>query len=141
MDKKQKAKFQEEWKKPGNVKKGEIITPGAVVRGVAKVAGKVAGKEVGKKIAANAGKKLTAAEKAKVKDVKYVAKNAKPGSVQKMMDKLSPEEKRAYSEALRKSIPAKKKAAVYKKTPVNIPARVKTKTMTSRGKIITIREN
>lgn len=141
MDKKQKAKFQEEWKKPGNIKKNEVISPGAVVRGVAKVAGKVAGKQVAKKIAANAGKKLTAAEKTKVKDVKYVAKNAKPGSVQKMMDKLPLEEKRAYSEALRKAIPAKKKAAVYKKTPVNIPARVKTKTMTSRGKIITIREN
>jgi len=45
MSPKQKAKFQEEWKKPGNVKKGEIITPGAVVRGVAKAAAKVAGKK------------------------------------------------------------------------------------------------
>ena len=45
MDKKQKAKFQEEWKKPGNVKKGEIITPGAVVRGVAKAAAKVTAKK------------------------------------------------------------------------------------------------
>ena len=44
MDKKQKAKFQAEWKKPGNVKKNEIINPGSVVRGVAKVAGKVAKK-------------------------------------------------------------------------------------------------
>jgi hypothetical protein len=141
MSPKDKAKFQAEWKKPGNVKKGEIITPGSIVRGVAKVAGKVAGKQVAKKVAANAGKKLTAAEKAKVKEVKYVAKNAKPGSVQKMMDKLPLEEKRAYSEALRKSVPAKKKAAVYKKTPVNIPARAKTKIMNSRGKIITIKEN
>jgi hypothetical protein len=40
MDKKQKAKFQEEWKKPGNKKSGEILTPGAVVRGVAKAAAK-----------------------------------------------------------------------------------------------------
>jgi hypothetical protein len=45
MSPKDKAKFQEEWKKPGNVKKGEIITPGAVVRGVAKAAAKVAGKK------------------------------------------------------------------------------------------------
>jgi hypothetical protein len=45
MTPKQKAKFQEEWKKPGNVKKGEIITPGAVVRGVAKAAAKVTGKK------------------------------------------------------------------------------------------------
>jgi hypothetical protein len=45
MSPKDKAKFQEEWKKPGNVKKGEVITPGAVVRGVAKAAAKVAGKK------------------------------------------------------------------------------------------------
>jgi hypothetical protein len=141
MSKKEKDAFLAEIKKRGDIKKGEIISPGSVVRGVAKVAGKVAGKQVAKKVAANAGKKLTAAEKAKVKEVKYVAKNAKPGSVQKMMDKLPLEEKRAYSEALRKSIPAKKKAAVYKKTPVNIPARAKTKIMNSRGKIITIKEN
>ena len=44
MSPKDKAKFQEEWKKPGNVKKGEVITPGSVVRGVAKAAAKVAGK-------------------------------------------------------------------------------------------------
>ena len=141
MDKKQKAKFQEEWKKSGNVKKNEIINPGSVVRGVAKVAAKVAGKQVAKKIAANAGKKLTPAEKSRVKDVKTIVKGTKPGSLQKMMDKLPLEEKRAYSEALRKSIPAKKKAAVYKKTPVNVPARAKTKIMNSRGKIITIKEN
>jgi hypothetical protein len=141
MSPKDKAKFQSEWKKPGNVKKGEVITPGAVVRGVAKVAGKVAGKQVAKKIAANAGKKLTPAEKSKVKDVKTIVKGTKPGSLQKMMDKLPLEEKRAYSEALRKAIPAKKKAAVYKKTPVNVPARAKTKIMNSRGKIITIKEN
>jgi hypothetical protein len=45
MSPKDKAKFQEEWKKPGNVKKNEIIGPGAVVRGVAKAAAKVAGKK------------------------------------------------------------------------------------------------
>jgi hypothetical protein len=49
MSPKDKAKFQAEWKKPGNVKKGEIITPGAVVRGVAKAAAKVAGKQTAKK--------------------------------------------------------------------------------------------
>jgi small-conductance mechanosensitive channel len=48
MSPKDKAKFQEEWKKPGNVKKGEIITPGAVVRGVAKAAAKVVGKQTTK---------------------------------------------------------------------------------------------
>ena len=45
MSPKDKAKFQAEWKKPGNVKKGEVITPGAVVRGVAKAAAKAAGKK------------------------------------------------------------------------------------------------
>ena len=45
MSPKDKAKFQEEWKKPGNVKKGEIITPGSVVRGVAKAAAKVTAKK------------------------------------------------------------------------------------------------
>jgi hypothetical protein len=45
MSPKDKAKFQEEWKKPGNVKKGEIITPGAVVRGVAKATAKVTAKK------------------------------------------------------------------------------------------------
>jgi hypothetical protein len=45
MSPKDKAKFQAEWKKPGNVKKGEIITPGAVVRGVAKAAAKVTAKK------------------------------------------------------------------------------------------------
>ncbi len=141
MSKKQKDAFLAEVKKRGDIKKGEIISPGSVVRGVAKVAGKVAGKQVAKKVAANAGKKLTPAEKSRVKDVKTIVKGTKPGSLQKMMDKLPLEEKRAYSEALRKSIPAKKKAAVYKKTPANVPARAKTKIMNSRGKIITIKEN
>jgi hypothetical protein len=49
MTPQQKAKFQEEWKKPGNVKKGEIITPGSIVRGVAKVAAKVVAKQTVKK--------------------------------------------------------------------------------------------
>ena len=45
MSPKDKAKFQAEWKKPGNVKKNEIITPGSVVRGVAKAAAKVTAKK------------------------------------------------------------------------------------------------
>ena len=70
MDKKQKAKFQEEWKKPGNVKKNEIISPGSVVRGVAKVAAKVAGTKAASaakrtKIMADAAKKAEANKIAK----------------------------------------------------------------------------
>jgi hypothetical protein len=44
MSKKEKDAFLAEVKKRGNIKKGEIISPGSVVRGVAKVAAKVAGK-------------------------------------------------------------------------------------------------
>ncbi len=116
MSKKEKDAFLAEVKKRGDIKKGEIISPGSVVRGVAKVAGKVAGKQVAKKVAANAGKKLTPAEKSRVKDVKTIVKGTKPGSLQKMMDKLPLEEKRSYSQALRKAVPDKKKASVYNKT-------------------------
>ena len=45
MSKKEKDAFLAEVKKRGDIKKGEVITPGAVVRGVAKVAAKVAGKK------------------------------------------------------------------------------------------------
>ena len=71
-----------------------------------------------------AAKKLTTAEKAMVKDVKSVAKNARPGSVQKMMDKLPLEQKRAYSQALRKAVPDKKKAAIYKTVKQAKPSKV-----------------
>ena len=45
MSPKDKAKFQAEWKKPGNVKKNEVISPGAVVRGVASAAAKAVAKK------------------------------------------------------------------------------------------------
>jgi hypothetical protein len=60
MTAKQKEKFQSEWKKPGNVKKNEIITPGSVVRGVAKVAAKVANTKAGVKVAKTVAKKVQA---------------------------------------------------------------------------------
>jgi hypothetical protein len=116
MSKTEKAKYQKEWKKPENRKSGEIITPGSVVRGVAKVAAKVAGKQT--------AKKLTTAEKARVKDVKVIAKGTKPGTVSKMLDKLPLEEKRAYSQALRKAVPDKKKAAIYKTVKQAKPSKV-----------------
>ena len=59
MTQKQKDAYFAEAKKRGNISKGEIITPGSIVRGVAKVAGKVAGKQAAKKISSNVGKKLT----------------------------------------------------------------------------------
>jgi len=49
MSKKEKDAFLAEVKKRGDIKKGEVITPGAVVRGVAKAAAKVAGKQTAKK--------------------------------------------------------------------------------------------
>ena len=49
MSKKEKDAFLAEIKKRGNIKKGEIISPGSVVRGVAKAAAKVAGKQTAKK--------------------------------------------------------------------------------------------
>lgn len=33
---KQKEKYEKEWKKPENIKSGEILTPGSIVGGVAK---------------------------------------------------------------------------------------------------------
>jgi hypothetical protein len=66
-------------------------------------------------------KKITAAEKTMAKDIKNFAKKTRPGTVSKMLDKLPLEEKRAYSQALRKSIPDSKKAAVYKPTKQATP--------------------
>jgi hypothetical protein len=61
MDKKQKAKFQEEWKKPGNRKSGEIINPGSVARGVVKaITPKVVKKIQGKQMVARTKKAVNA---------------------------------------------------------------------------------
>jgi hypothetical protein len=88
-----------------------VVGPGKFLKGA-----KIASAGIAAARGASAAKTLTPAQKAMVKEVKYVAKNAKSGSVQKMLDKLPLKEKRAYSEALRKSIPDSKKAAVYKPT-------------------------
>ena len=78
MSKKEKDAFLAEVKKRGNIKKGEIINPGSVARGVAKVALKVVGKELTKK----ATKGATAAQKKAYKEkvtipAKRVVKEAK----------------------------------------------------------------
>jgi hypothetical protein len=89
--------------------------------------------------AVSIAKKLTPAEKAMVKEVKSVAKNEKPGTVQKLMDSLTPEEKRDYSDALRKA--AGNRSGIYKKTPAEVPQRIETKIINPRtGKTITIKE-
>ena len=51
MTKKEKDAFFAEVKKRGNITKGEVFTPGSLVRGVAKVAAKVAGKKAAVKVA------------------------------------------------------------------------------------------
>jgi hypothetical protein len=100
MDKKQKAKFQAEWKKPGNRKTGEIITPGSVVRGVAKVAGKVAGKaatkdQVGVSVRSKSvdtstkrmvTKQNKAAESYKIKDLDKLEKGRAQRAEKKLRD-------------------------------------------------------
>ena len=97
MTAKQKAKFQSEWKKPGNKKSGEVLNPGSVVRGVAKVAGKVAGKtakdQVGVSVRSKSvdtstkrmvTKQNKAAESYKIKDLDKLEK----GRVQRAEKKL-----------------------------------------------------
>ena len=96
MDKKQKAKFQEEWKKPGNVKKNEIISPGSVVRGVAKVAAKAAAKNqlgvsVRSKSVDTSTKRMVtkqnkAAESYKIKDLDKLEKGQKLRAEKKIRD-------------------------------------------------------
>jgi hypothetical protein len=99
MTAKQKAKFQSEWKKPGNVKKNEIITPGSVVRGVAKVAGKVAGKaakdQVGVSVRSKSvdtstkrmvTKQNKAAESYKIKDLDKLEKGRAQRAEKKLRD-------------------------------------------------------
>ena len=96
MDKKQKAKFQAEWKKPGNVKKNEIINPGSVVRGIAKVAAKAAAKnQVGVSVRSKSvdtstkrmvTKQNKAAESYKIKDLDKLEKGQKARAEKKLRD-------------------------------------------------------
>jgi hypothetical protein len=75
MTKKEKDAYFAEVKKRGNISKGEIITPGSVVRGVAKVAAKVAGTKAGTKVAKTVAKKTQAqAVKQNKKTVEKVAR-------------------------------------------------------------------
>jgi hypothetical protein len=115
MTAKQKAKFKSEWKKPGNKKSGEILTPGSVVRGVAKVAGKVAGKtakdQVGvsvrsKSVDAGTKRMVTkqnkAAESYKIKDLDKAEKNRAYRTEKKLRDEVA--RKRDLKKAERKGL-------------------------------------
>jgi hypothetical protein len=78
MTKKEKDAYFAEAKKRGNVKTGEILNPGSVVRGVAKVALKVVGKELTKKATkgASAAQKKAYKEKVTIPS-KRIVKEAK----------------------------------------------------------------
>ncbi len=102
MTAKQKAKFQAEWKKPGNKKSGEVLNPGSAVRGVAKVAAKVAGKatkdQVGvsvrsKSVDAGTKRMVTkqnkAAESYKIKDLDKAEKNRAYRMDKKLRDEVA----------------------------------------------------
>jgi hypothetical protein len=96
MDKKKKAKFQAEWKKPGNKKSGEVLNPGSIVRGVAKVAAKAAAKnQVGvsvrsKSVDSSTKRMVTkqnkAAESYKIKDLDKLEKGQKARADKKLRD-------------------------------------------------------
>ena len=101
MTAKQKAKFQAEWKKPRNKKSGEVLNPGSVVRGVAKVAAKVAGKatkdQVGvsvrsKSVDAGTKRMVTkqnkAAESYKIKDLDKLEKGRAYRAEKKISDEI-----------------------------------------------------
>ena len=75
MSKKEKDAFLAEVKKRGDIKKGEIISPGSVVRGVAKVAAKVANTKAGVKVTKTVAKKVQSqAVKQNKKTVEKVAR-------------------------------------------------------------------
>jgi len=96
MDKKQKAKFQAEWKKPGNKKSGEVLNPGSIVRGVAKVAAKAAtknqlGVSVRSKSVDTSTKRMVtkqnkAAESYKIKDLDKLEKGRAQRAEKKLRD-------------------------------------------------------
>ena len=96
MDKKQKAKFQSEWKKSENRKSGEVFNAGSVVRGVAKVAAKAMAKnQVGvsvrsKSVDAGTKRMVTkqnkAAESYKIKDLDKLEKGRAQRADKKLRD-------------------------------------------------------
>lgn len=96
MTQKQKDAYFAEAKKRGNISKGEIITPGSVVRGVAKVAAKVAGKnQVGVSVRSKSvdtstkrmvTKQNKAAESYKIKDLDKLEKGQKARADKKLRD-------------------------------------------------------
>jgi hypothetical protein len=93
MSKKEKDAFLAEIKKRGNIKKGEIISPGSVVRGVAKVAAKVAGKQTAKKRVA-----ATYTPTKKAVPVKVVKKTTPPIVKEPSLENLL---KQNYAKALK----------------------------------------
>jgi len=81
MDKKQKEKFMQEWKKSGNVKKGEVFTPGSLVRGAAKVVAKVTGETAAEKASIKVGYKAGKEVAKNLKQSKYPSAGGKNKTV------------------------------------------------------------
>jgi len=81
MDKKQKEKFKQEWKKSGNVKKGEVFTPGSLVRGAAKVVAKVTGETAAEKASVKVGYKTGQKIAEAIKPNKYPSAGGKTKTI------------------------------------------------------------
>jgi hypothetical protein len=78
---KDKAKFKQEWKKSGNVKKGEVFTPGSLVRGAAKVVAKVTGETAAEKASIKVGYKAGKEVAKNLKQSKYPSAGGKTKTV------------------------------------------------------------
>ena len=77
MTQKQKDEYFAKAKKLGNVKKGEVITPGSVVRGVAKIVRKVTGEATAEKASLKVGYKAGKEVAKNLKQSKYPSAGGK----------------------------------------------------------------
>ena len=81
MSKAEKAKYEAEWKKAKNIKKGEVFTPGSLVRGAAKVVAKVSGEKAAEKKATEVGYKVGKKIAESTKASKYPSAGGKTKTV------------------------------------------------------------
>ena len=81
MTKKEKDEYFAKAKKLGNVKKGEVFTPGSVVRGVSKVVAKVTGEKAAEKAAVKVGYKAGKEVAKNLKQSKYPSAGGKTKTV------------------------------------------------------------
>jgi hypothetical protein len=81
MSKAEKAKYEAEWKKAKNIKKGEVITPGALIRGAAKVVAKVTGETAAEKASVKVGQKTGQKIAEAIKPNKYPSAGGKTKTI------------------------------------------------------------